>query len=360
MEEMIVECPNCGTKFSVSTALQEKIRQALREEAQEEFQKKHKLELDDLQQQLADKSGQLIDAHKIELKLRQQQRVLDEKLQNQELEIQRRIDDIRKQIAKDSKEKAESEYRLKLAEKENQLEAVIAELEETKRKAEQGSQQMQGEAAELDLEDVLSTNFPYDLIEPVGKGVRGADIHQHVRTLDGQTCGIIIWESKNTKSWNDRWLSKLKEDQLDTKAEIAVIVSAALPEDVLDFTCIDGIWVTGFPHALSLAAVLREIIIQVAKVRRSAVGKDEKIELLYRYFSGLEFKHRVEMLVNTFMAMKSDLDREKIAMTRSWSQREKCIEKMITGIAGMYGDLQGIVGAVLVSIPVLELPEGTD
>jgi hypothetical protein len=305
---------------------------------------------------LDSKTTQLSDAHKIELKLRQQQRELDEKIENQELEITRRLDEERKQIINETREKIEGDYRFKLAEKDTQLERVIAELDAAKRKAELGSQQLQGEVAELDLEDILSSSFPYDLIEPVGKGVRGADIHQQVHSRDGQLCGIIVWESKNTKNWNDRWLS-IKEDQFREKADIGVIVSTILPEDVTNFACIDGVWVTGFPYVLGLATVLRESLIQIAKAQRSVEGKDEKIELLYRYLSGPEFKQRVEMVVTTFIAMKNDLDREKIAITKSWSQREKCIEKVTNSIVGMYGDLQGIVGAVLGSIPALELPE---
>ncbi len=313
--------------------------------------------MEDLKQQLSSNANDLTKAHTTELKLRQEKRELEGKIENQELEIERRIDEERKQIAKNAREKIEAEYRLKLSEKDTQLERVIMELDAAKKKAEQGSQQLQGEIAELDLEDILSSSFPYDLVEPVGKGVKGADILHSVRTPDGQLCGIIIWESKNTKNWNDRWLSKLKEDQLEAKADLAVLITSILPDYVANFDCVDGIWVGGFPYVSGLAAVLRESLIQVTKARRSVQGKDEKIELLYQYLSGPEFKQRVEMIVNTFMAMKNDLDKEKLAMTRSWSQREKCIEKVINSVAGMYGDLQGIIGALLPSIPVLEIPE---
>ena len=357
MQQIIVSCPKCGASIDLTQAVQEDLVRAVQEEAREELQKTHSMELEELHQQLESKNTQLSEARKFELKLRQQQRELDERIENQDLEIERRLGEERKQIAKDTREKIEGEYLLKLAQKDIQLERVIEELDAAKRKAEQGSQQLQGEVAELNLESILSCSFPHDLIEPVGKGVRGADIHQRVRTPDGQLCGIIIWESKNTKNWNDRWLSKLKDDQLGSKADLAVIVSTVLPEDISNFAYIDGIWVTGFPYVLGLATAFRDTLIQVAKARRSAEGKDEKIELLFRYLSGPEFKQRVEMVVTTFITMKSDLDKERLAMTKLWSQREKCIEKVTGSVAGMYGDLQGIVGAALPSISALELPE---
>jgi hypothetical protein len=216
---------------------------------------------------------------------------------------------------------------------------------------------LQGEVAELNLEELLNTNFIYDLIEPVAKGIRGADILQRVCTQDGQIRGAILWESKNTKNWNDRWLSKLKEDQMEAKADVAVIVTTAMPPDVENFACVDGVWVTAYTYILGLTSILREGLIQVSKARRSVEGKDEKIELLYHYLSGSEFKQRVEMIAETYMTMRRDLDKEKAAIMRSWSQREKSIDNVLKCVSGMYGDLQAIIGVLLPSIPVLELPE---
>ena len=207
------------------------------------------------------------------------------------------------------------------------------------------------------MEDLLKKYFPYDEIKPVAKGVRGADVHQRVQTRDGNYCGMIIWESKYTKNWSDSWKSKLKTDQLNAKADFAVLASDVLPDDVHHFGCVDGIWITRFPYILSLAEALREGLVQVELARRSYEGKDQKIDRLYQYLSGLEFRQRVEMVVNTFDAMKKELDSEKRAMTRIWSQREKSIENVTISISGMYGDLQGIIGAALPSISALELPE---
>lgn len=357
METIKISCPKCGTIVDLTAAVQEDLVRELQERAEQTASEKLALEMESLQQEVEEKSRQLAKAGKLELELRRQKRELDERLENVELEVARKLDDERKQIALDAREKADEESRLKILEYQKKLSDLQAELEAAKRKAEQGSQQMQGEVAELDLEDALRGSFPHDEIEPVGKGVKGADIIQRVKTTTGQFCGTIIWESKNTRNWNDRWLSKLKEDQLASKADIAIIVSSVLPGDVANFACVDGIWITDPLYTIGLATALRETLVLVTQAKQSLMGKDEKVELLYRYLSGTEFKQRIEMIVETFRTLKYDLESEKRAMTRIWSQREKSIEKVVTNVSGMYGDLQGIIGAALPTIKSLELPE---
>ncbi|MEW6616793.1 MAG: DUF2130 domain-containing protein [Thermodesulfobacteriota bacterium] len=227
-----------------------------------------------------------------------------------------------------------------------------------RRKAEQGSMQTQGEVLELDLEAHLKICFPVDEIEPVPKGMRGADILQKVYSRSGQHCGAIIWETKHTKAWSDGWLSKLKDDQRDVKAEIAVIVTEALPKGINSFAQLEGVWVTNFMLASSLAEVLREGLIELSQAKLSAIGKNEKVEAIYNYLSGPEFKQKVEAIVEAFKSMKEDLDQEKRAMTRIWAKREKQIERVIMNTAGMYGDMQGIIGATLPQIKILEIGAG--
>ncbi len=360
MEEMIVECPKCGNKFYISEAIQDNVLQNIKEEVQKELQSTYSLREKELQEQIASKSKEINAFRKQELELRRQQTELAEKIENQELDLQRKLDEERKKISNASREKVEGEYKQKMAQKDLQIDGIMKELNELKRKAEQSSQQLQGEAAELDLEDILSSNFSSDIVQPVGKGVRGADILQRVCTNDGQAYGMIIWESKQTKNWSNKWLAKLKEDQMEAKADLAVIVSAVLPEDVEYFDCVGDIWVVGTKYVIGLATVLRESLIQVARARRSVEGKDQKIELLYQYLSGPEFKQRVEMIADTYMTMRRDLDKEKAALMRSWSQRERSIDNVLKSVSGMYGDLQAIIGVLLPSIPILELPENVE
>ena len=360
METMKISCPKCKAIIDLNEAVQEDWIRALREQAEQSAGENSRLELEDLRRQVKRKNDQLKKAQEQELDLREKERTLEEKQENIELEIQRQLDEERQRIVRETREKIDDEHRLKIEEYRKQLDDVNRELENARRKAEQGSQQGQGEIAELGLEDALKGGFPFDVITPVGKGVKGADIHQRVQTAAGEYCGLIIWESKNTKNWSDRWLSKLKEDQLAAKADIAVIVSTVLPEDVSTFASIDGIWVTGFPYTMGLAVALRDTLTLVAQARRTLEGKDEKIERLYGYLSGSEFRQRIEMIVKTFVDMKAGLETEKRAMNKLWSQRDRDIEKVTMNVSGMYGDLHSIVGAALPTIQALELPGSVD
>jgi hypothetical protein len=244
---------------------------------------------------------------------------------------------------------------LKDAEKERQLADMRRQIEDLKRKADQGSQQLQGEAGEGELEGVLRAAFPADDIRPVPQGIRGADLEQVVLDNRGIRCGAILWECKNTKNWSDGWIAKLKQDQRALRLDVAVLVSAVLPKGRARFGWVDGVLVCDFASAAALASVLRVSLQQVAQARSTALNKDEKLELLYRYLSGVAFRQRVEAMVESFAAMRQDLEQERRAAERQWSKRARQIESVTFSIAGMYGDLQGLVPA-LPAIRLLELP----
>ena len=360
MSNLTIKCPHCGIEINLTDAVEAELRQSFEEETKNRIQSEFELEKKDLQNQLTEQKRQLAESQQNELDLRKRERELKNRQERINIELEESLDKERQVIASETRNLVEASFRFKLDEKEKKLADVTKELDEVRKKADQSSQQTQGEVAELNLEATLKRIFPYDLIEPVKKGVAGADILQKVCTANGQLCGIIIWESKNTKNWSDRWLSKLKEDQLTAKAELAVLVSVALPEDITNFANIDGIWVTGFSYVVGLATALHEHILQIGKVRTFMEGKDDKIELLYHYLSGPEFRQRIEMLVTTFISMKKDLEKEKMSIQALWTKREKGIEKVTMNIAGMYGDMQGIAGAALPTISQLELPESNE
>jgi hypothetical protein len=213
---------------------------------------------------------------------------------------------------------------------------------------------------ELDLESLLRVQFPIDEIQPVPKGIKGADIAQKVHNRSGHYCGTILWELKHTKAWNDGWLSKLKDDQREVKAEIAVLVTETLPKGIESFGHIEGVWVTSSVLSIALASVLRTSLIELAQHKLSSIGKSEKMEVLYNYLSGPEFRQRIEAIVESFKSMKEDLDQEKRAMTKMWAKREKQIERIVNNTVGMYGDMQGIIGASLPQIKSLELTDGPE
>lgn len=336
-------------------AEKEKVKQEARKEVEETI----RVELKDLQEQNSEKERKLAEAQKVELDFRRKIRELEELRKNQELEITRRLDEERKSIFEKAKKEAGEENRLKLLEKEKQLEDTKKALDEAKRKAHQGSMQTQGEVLELDLESLLKSQFPVDEIEPVPKGIKGADIVQRVHDRGGRFCGTIIWESKHTKAWNDGWLSKLKDDQREVKAEIAVLVTETMPKGIERFSQVGGVWVTSYVLSIALASVLRTSLIDLAQLKSSLVGKSEKMEVLYNYLSGSEFRQRIEAIVESFQSMKEDLEQEKRAMVKMWAKREKQIERVVTNTVGMYGDMEGIIGTSLPHIRSLELTEGS-
>lgn len=330
-------------------------RETLKQEAKKEAESAILIELKDMKEQIVERDKKIEKFQNNELEFRKKMRELEEQKKNVDLEVERKIDERRKEIEQKSIEMFTEQHRLKDLEKDKKMSDMLRTIEDLKRKAEQGSMQTQGEVLELDLEALLKTRFPVDEIEPVPKGMRGADILQKVYSRNGQHCGTIVWETKHTKAWSDSWISKLKDDQREVKAEIAVIVTETMPKDVSSFTQIEGVWITNFSLAGSLSEVLRTGLIQVSQAKLSAVGKNEKMEVLYNYLSGPEFKQKVEAIVETFKSLREDLDKEKRSITKIWAQREKQIERVITNTAVMYGDLQGIIGASLPQIKLLEL-----
>jgi len=208
----------------------------------------------------------------------------------------------------------------------------------------------------VELEEILRREFPFDVIEPISKGVKGGDILQTVKTQSGRICGKILWETKRTRNWSDSWLAKLKDDQRDAKADLAVLVSEALPPDIHHFKEIHGVWVTSVPLAFSLATALRLVLIRVATAKQIESGKDDKKDLIFRYVTGPEFRNRVTAIIEGFQSMKSELDQEKRAMQRIWDKRQKQIERIVSNTAGMYGDLEGLAGTAIPNIKALELP----
>ena len=217
-------------------------------------------------------------------------------------------------------------------------------IEDLQRKAEQGSQQIQGEVQELALEELLEEEFPGDVIEPVAKGAKGGDVVQHVFDHSGRDCGAILWESKRTKNWNDKWISKALDDQQEAKASCVSIVSSALPTEVQHFGEVNGVWVASWTCVRSAAMALRHALIETARARRATEGQHGKMELVYNYISSGEFALRVKGIVSPYIEMQADLESEKRAFNRQWNKRQKQLDRAIASTTGLFGDLQGIVG----------------
>jgi len=254
-----------------------------------------------------------------------------------------------------AKLEAEDALKSKVTEKETQIAGMQRQIEELRRRAEQGSQQLQGEALEIELESLLRGRFPRDLIDPVPKGEFGGDVLQRVLGPNGQTCGAMLWESKRTKAWNESWLGKLRDDQRAAKAEIALIVSSTLPKSVETFDLVDGVWVTDPRFAMPLAIALRQSLIELAGSRLAQEGQQNKMEMVYTYLTGPRFRLRIDAIVEKFTDMQVDLDRERKVMMRMWAKREEQLRGVLDSTAGLYGDIQGIAGRAMQEIESLDV-----
>ncbi|MCK5854675.1 MAG: DUF2130 domain-containing protein, partial [Sulfurovaceae bacterium] len=250
----------------------------------------------------------------------------------------------------------EEQNELKLKQKDEQIEQMRRDIESAQRKAEQGSMQLQGEALELAIESWLSSQFPFDSIEEVKKGAFGADCIQIVHTREAQNCGTICYETKNTKAWNDAWITKLKQDMLGVNADIGVLVSSVYPKNMKRMGFVNGIWVCSLDEFKGSASLLRESLIRVYQTVQKEENKSDKMSLLYNYMTGNEFSMQMRAIVDGFIKMQEDLDKEKRSLMSSWKRRQKTIDGVLMNTTEMYGSLQGIAGASsIVYIEALEL-----
>ncbi|MFT4156022.1 DUF2130 domain-containing protein [Parafilimonas sp.] len=337
--------------------LQADIEQSLRKSLTADYENQMKM----LQQSVAGNEEKLKEARRKEFEYMQKEQQLKLKEEELELNVQKKLIEERERLAVEirkiedqKKEQLENDYKLKLAEKDKQLEDQKKLAEEMKRKAEQGSMQLQGEVQELLLENILQNSFPHDKITPVGKGVRGADCIQVVCNPFGNECGKIIYESKRTASFGADWIDKLKADMRSQGADIAVIVTQALPKDMERFGEKDGVYVCTFTEVRSLASVLRTSILKVFQLTKSQENKGDKMHMLYNYLTSHEFSEQWNAIREGFLTMKLSIQKERDAMEKLWKTREKQLEKVLLNAAHIKGSVEGIAGSDAINLNLLE------
>lgn len=341
----------------ISAAEQERARLLAAADLAERDQK-----LADLTAALTQRDGKLAEAQAQQIELIRSQRALEDEKRELGLTVEKRVQDLIGAARQKARADGEQAMALKLREREEVIAAMQRQVEDLKRRAEQGSQQLQGEVAELILEEALRARFPHDQIVPVPKGVTGADCLQLVYGADGQLAGSIIWESKRAQKWSDAWLGKVRSDQRTANADLCLIVSHTLPTGVEHFDQVDAVWIAHPRCAFSLASALRQTLINVSGARRASEGQQSKSEMLYAFLTGPRFKHHVEAIVEAFNQMQLDLEQERRTMTRRWAKREGQIRSVVDATAGMWGGIQGIAGSSVqeidgLNMELLEAPE---
>ncbi len=341
--------------------LQKELSQKLQLEQariKEQMQKEQNEAIALLKEELEAKSKQLAELNKAKIEIEQLKREKEEMVlkakMEAELELTKRLNEEKLKL----KQSLDEEIALKLKAKDEQIEQMKRDIEAAKRKAEQGSQQIQGEALELTIESWLKSKFPFDSIEEVKKGAFGADCIQRVHTREMQNCGVICYESKNTKAWSDAWITKLKQDMLKVNADIGVLVTSVYPNGMDRMGFVDGIWVCSLDEFKGSVFLLRESLIRVAKTIKKEENRGDKMALLYNYLTGNEFQMQLKAIVDGFMAMQSELDKERRSLMAAWKRRQKIIDGVLENTTQMYGALQGIAGnGAIAHIDALELPE---
>jgi hypothetical protein len=387
-----ITCPKCGHTFNAEQALAQEVEDKLRSEYNQRFkglqaklakeaeekealykkemelEKKRteeklktkareevELELKDYRENLDKKTKENLELKNKELALLQKARLMEEQKAEMEIEMQKKLLDGQKAIEETAKRKAEEENQFKLKEKDMLVEQLTKQMADMQKRIEQGSMQLQGEVQELALEELLRSIFPFDKIGEVGKGVKGADVVHIVNNSTGKECGTILYESKRTKNFSNDWIDKLKNDLRAHKAEIAVIVTEAMPKDMDRFGMKDGIWICSFAEFKGVAAVLRDSLIRIYDIKCSQENKGDKMQMLYDFLTGNEFKQHIEAIVEGFSSMKNSLAKEKIAMERIWAERDKQLDKVLLNMSGMYGSIKGIAGNAVAEVKLLDV-----
>ena len=358
-ERVKMEQQALAEKEKLQTELQQQIRKSIAQDYE------NKLRI--LQESDRDKDEKLKTAQQKELAFLRREKELEAKENELELEVQKKLLQekraLQDQLRRDEEQRLamkEEEHLFKMKDLQLQLEEQKRLIEEMKKRAEQGSMQRQGEVQELLLEEILKDHFPFDVIGEVGKGVEGADCIQTVRNHLGQDCGKIIFESKRTKTFQQSWIEKLKTDMRNRGADVAIIVTQAYPKDFKCFGELEGVWICSFSEVLALTTAMRHTIIRIAETKRGEENKGEKMQMLYDYLTGNEFRQQMETIVEGFSAMKLSIDRERLQMEKLWKEREKQLQKVLLSTAGMYGSIKGIAGASVGNIALLESGEGDE
>lgn len=403
-----IKCPNCGHNFDVEEALSGQLQahfkaefekkvaeqakvfknekaklEREKEEFEEKKEKENELFKEKLEQKIAKEKEKIQNQTKEnfelqlkalqeendkrkeenrelkskELDLLKRENELKEKAEEQELNLQKQLLEKQKEIEEKGRAKEREANQLKEKEYQKQLDEQKKLIEEMKRKAEQGSMQLQGEVQELALEELLNLAFPFDNISEVPKGINGADVIQTVINSNQIECGTIVFESKRTKNFDKKWIDKLKQDQVRVKGDIAVLVTQTLPTELDRFDFINGVWICHFNEVKSLTKVLRESLLKAQSVMTIQENKGDKMELLYNYLTGNDFIQKVKRIIENYDGMINQLNSEKKATYRMWSEREKQIWVVQENINAMFGDIKGIAGNSISSSDLLELPE---
>jgi len=387
--ENTIQCPKCKAKIQLTEAVVAQVREELeqqhaealvraRAEVEASASQKYARELARVNREASVASQEAVrlandrvaqaEAEKLELNAKlgaaqrdqaealRMKRELEDSKRELDLTIERRVAEEKTSIQTAARREAEKDLRLDLSERDLLISSLNDRIADLQQKVTQGSQQLQGEVLELDVEATLRAEFPLDETTPVPKGVHGGDIVHHVHNQSRVRCGAILLEVKRTKNFGGDWLVKLRNDTREAKADVSLLITQVLPEGVETFGLVENVWVASPKYLVPLVACLRRTLIELRAARAAADGQADKAMLVYNYLTGAGFRHRVEALVERYGELRDDLEREQKMMVKQWAKRAETLRQVMDTTVGLYGDLQGIAGKSLADAPSLELP----
>lgn len=370
MNSNIITCPHCDKEISIDSVLRKQTEETIRKEIQseegdkyqkmlEEALRKHEEEKNDENKLLKSRLDEMQEKNK-ELKEKEiafltEKQKLKDREEELNLEIKKKVIEAENKAREETLEKAKEDSRHKEADYEQKNAILKRQVDELQLKLQQGSQQLQGESFEAELEQLLKTEFPQDDIKPVPKGMSGADVVQTIYDSYGHKTGVIIWESKRAKDFGKDWINKLKMNSVEINADVAILVSTVLPDGIKNFGPKDGVYVTGFNCVKEVVRLIRGTLVKIYKTKQENVGKNEKMEVVWSYLTSNQFSQKFALIVENFIAEKDQIERERRAYSRIWADREKRLERIINTSAMIYGDLQGLTNSSLPQIKGFEL-----
>ncbi len=337
-------------------AQQQKIEDA-RALAARQAQEAASLQLDSVKKQYELSQQQLVQLRSEQVNLIAERQKIKDAQAGLELEIQKRLAAEVAQRESQVREQEAQRFALDKAQMQKRMDDLAAQLSDAQRRAEQGSQQLQGEVLELALEEGLKRSFPLDQIEEVKKGQRGGDVLHRVVSRSGAIAGLLLWETKRAQAWQQAWILKLKEDLRASGGDLGVLVvtPGATPRDWpagTQFALVDDVWVVTWSVALQLATVLRAATLDVHRQRTASSGKGEKMEAVYDYVTSPQFAQKLKGVHDALGRMREELESEKSQTQQRWARREKQLEAGKLALLGIGGELQGLSQQ---DLPQLEL-----
>lgn len=240
---------------------------------------------------------------------------LNKKLRDAETKRNAEVARAKREAAEDAREKEQLKHTVEMS-------RLQSKVDDLNRQLEKKSGEQFGEEGELDLYAELVREFPSDDIERIGRGVKGADILHTV--MDGErTAGCIVYESKNVSTWLNTFITQAKKYHTQYETPYVMVVSRVFPKKQRGMCVVDDVPVVEPRLAATLASVMREGILEIAKLRLTKVGADDKARELFAFVVGNEFQTRFRDMADAVEGLQNIQKAERTWHENQWSKQSR-------------------------------------